>query len=215
VEIEGLGHPKDRIRIHHNFSAGSQGFVEATETSTSNVEIAYNVSDDYQQFLAFDTTTTPRRYHVWHNTVLRRSPLNATSAFAVFPYLNHGPRPSRLWLSIRDNVFYLPAAKALRGSYTYRAFDFPHDHNVFTGQEDPVGYPLGAGDVIADPLFAEDPPALPGFIENPRAVRLRAGSPAINRALTRPEPVDILGRPIPRARPPDAGAIEWVPPPSS
>jgi hypothetical protein len=212
VEIEGLAHPKDRIRINHNFSAGSQGFVEVTETRSANVEIAYNVSDDYQQFLAFDTTTSPRGYRVWHNTVLRRSALNATAVFAVFQYLNHGPRPSRRWLSIRDNVFYLPAAKALRGSYTYKAFDFPHDHNVFSGQEDPVGYPLGAGDVIADPLFADDPPALPGFAGDPRAVRLRAGSPAIGRAVTHPEKVDILGRPVPLGRRPDAGAIQWVPP---
>ena len=210
VEIEGLAHAKNRIRIHHNFSAGSQGFVEVTETSTSNVEIAYNVSDDYQQFLAFDTTTSPRGYRVWHNTVLRRSSLTATAVFAIFYYRHRGPRPSEKWLSIRDNVFYLPAAKALRGSYTYKAFDFPHDHNVFAGQEDPVGYPLGRGDVIADPLFTDDPPALPSFVNDPRALRLRAGSPAIDRAVTRPAPVDILGRPVPRGERPDAGAIERV-----
>jgi len=208
VEIEGFAHTKDRIRIHHNFSAGSQGFVEVTETSTTNVEIAYNVSDDYQQFLAFDTTTSPRGYRVWHNTVLRRSSLNATAAFAVFYYRDPGPPPSADWLSIQDNVFYVPAAKALGGSYTYKAFDFPHDHNVFTGQADPVGYPLGEGDVVADPLFAEDPSALPSFIDDPRSVRLRAGSPAIDRAVTRPARVDILGRPIPRGRRPDAGAID-------
>jgi hypothetical protein len=210
VEIEGFAHTKDRIRIHHNFSAGSQGFVEVTETSTSNVEIAYNVSDDYQQFLAFDTTTSPRRYRVLHNTVLRRSSLNATAVFTIFHYRDRGPRPSEEWLSIRDNVFYLPAAKALRGSYTYKAFDFPHDHNVFAGQEDPVGYPLGNGDVVADPLFANDPPPLPSFVDDPRALRLRAGSPAIDRAVTRPAPVDILGRPVPRGGRPDAGAIERV-----
>ena len=208
VEIEGTALPKDNIRIHHNFSAGSQGFVEVAESSSSNVQIDYNVSDDYQQFLAFDTTTSPLDYRVLHNSVLRRSPLNATTAFSVFPYRDPGPAPSPDWLSIRDNVLSLPATRALYGSYTDKPFDFPHDHNVFSGSLDPVGYPLGAGDVIARPLFAAAPYAGPGFIHSPGAVRLRPQSPAVHRALTHPAGTDILGRPIPRGGRPDAGAVE-------
>jgi hypothetical protein len=207
IEIEGTAYPKDGISIHHNFSAGSQGFLEVAETSSSNVEIAYNVSDDYQQFIAFDTTTSPHDYRVLHNTVLRRSPLNATAAFAVFHFRDPGPEPSGDWLSIRDNVFSLPATTALGGSYSYKPFDFPHDHNVFAGLADPVGYPLGEGDVIADPRFAASPYAQFGFVHSPRAVRLHRHSPAINRATTRPEPVDILGHPVRRLRP-DAGAVD-------
>jgi hypothetical protein len=208
VEIEGTAHDKDGIRIHHNFSAGSQGFIEVTETSSAGVEIDYNVSDDYQQFVGFDTTTSPFNYRVLHNTILRRSPLNATAAFAVFHYRDPGPPPSGDWLSIRDNVFSMPAATALAGSYTYKPFDFPHDHNVFGGQAEPIGYPPGEGDVIADPLFAATPYAQPGFIHSPRAVRLRRHSPSVNRAVSRPAGTDILGRPVPVGRRPDAGALE-------
>jgi hypothetical protein len=209
VEIEGFQHTKDHIRIHHNFSSGSQGFVEATETSTSDVELSYNVSDDYQQFLAFDTTTAPSGYRVLHNTVLRRSALNTTAFFAGLYYREVVAEPSPSWLRIRDNVFYADSQKVLRGSYTFAPFEFPHDHNVLGGQPDPLGYPLGDGDVIADPRFVAGIPAT-GFVTDPSQLALRADSAAIGRAVTRPARVDILGHPIPLLRRPDAGAVEYT-----
>jgi hypothetical protein len=209
VEIEGFAHTKDHIRIHHNFSSGSQGFLEATETSTSDVELSYNVSDDYQQFLAFDTTTAPSGYRVLHNTVLRRSSRNSTAFFAGLYYREVVAPPSASWLSIRDNIFYADSQKVLRGSYTFAPFEFPHDHNLIGGQPDPLGYPLGTGDVLADPRFTVGAPAT-GFVAQPSDVALRADSAAIDRGVTHPAAVDILGRPIsPRERT-DAGAVEFT-----
>jgi hypothetical protein len=209
IEIEGFAHTKDDIRIHHNFSSGSQGFLEVTETTTSNVELSYNVSDDYQQFLAFDTTTAPSGYSVVHNTVLRRSPANSVAFFAGLYYREVVAAPSASWLSIRDNVFYADSEKVLRGSYTYAPFDFPHDHNVLGGQPDPLGYPLGTGDVIADPRFTVGPPAT-GFVAEPSDVALRPDSAAIGRAVTSPARVDILGHAVPQHGGSDAGAVEFT-----
>lgn len=208
VEIEGFDHPKDDIKIHHNFSSGSQGFVEATETTTSNVELSYNVSDDHQQFVAFDTTTDPTGWRILHNTVLRRSALNTTSFFASLYYREVVAPPSADWLSIRDNVFYADSEKVLAGSYSYAPFDFPHDHNVYGGQPDPLGYPLGTGDVIADPRFAAAPPAT-GFVTAPAQVTPNADSAALGRAVTRPAAVDLLGNPVPAHGRLDAGAIQY------
>ncbi|HEY6762667.1 MAG TPA: carbohydrate binding domain-containing protein [Baekduia sp.] len=207
VEIEGFDHPKDDIRIHHNFSSGSQGFVEATETTTSNVELSYNVSDDYQQFLAFDTTTDPTGYKVLHNTVLRHSTLNTTSFFASLYYREVVAPPSADWMTIRDNVFYADSEKVLAGSYSYAPFDFPHDHNVLGGQPDPLGYPLGDGDVIADPRFAALPAT--GFVTDPAQVAPRADSAAVDHGVTRPASRDILGNPIPKHGATDAGAVQF------
>jgi hypothetical protein len=208
VEIEGFDHPKDDIRIHHNFSSGSQGFVEVTETTSSNVQLDYNVSDDYQQFLAFDTTTAPSGFKVLHNTVLRRSALNTTTFFATLYYREVVATPAASWLSIRDNVFYADSEKVLAGSYTYGPFDFPHDHNVLAGQADPLGYPLGTGDVLADPRFTVGPPAT-GFLTDPSQVALRDDSAAIGRGTTHSALVDVLGHPVPLLRRPDAGAVQY------
>jgi hypothetical protein len=214
VEIEGFDHPKDHIRIHHNFSSGSQGFAEVTETSSSDVQIDYNVSDDYQQFVAWDTTTAPDGFRILHNTVLRRSPLNTTTFFAGLYYREVVATPSDSWASIRDNVFLADSEKVLRGSYTYAPYDFPHDHNLLGGQPDPLGYPLGGGDVIADPRFTIGPPA-DGFLTDPAQVALDADSAAIDRGTTHTALVDILGHPVPLLGRTDAGAVQFEGTPDS
>lgn len=209
IEIEGFEHPKNDIWIHDNFSSGSQGFLEVTETSSSHVLIDYNVSDDYQQFVAFDTTDDPSDYQVLHNTVLRRSPLNTTTFFATLYYREVVAQPAADWLTISDNIFDADAEKVLNGSYTYEPFDFEHDHNVYTGQPYPVGYPLGTGDMVANPQFTVGPPPT-GFLTDPSQVALQADSPAIGIGRTRPAAVDILGHPIPLWRPTDAGAVAFI-----
>jgi hypothetical protein len=209
VEVEGFDFTKDHLTIHHNFSSGSQGFLEVTESSSTDVELSYNVSDDYQQFIAFDTTTAPSNYRVLHNTVLRRSPLNTTSLFTVLYYREVVAVPAASWLNIRDNVFYADSEKVLRGSYSYTPYEWPHDHNLVAKQPDPIGYPLGAGDIIADPRFVQALPAS-GFVSDPAAVGLKATSAAVNLGATRSSDVDILGHPIPTAQASDAGAVEFL-----
>jgi hypothetical protein len=174
VEIEGYANAsKDGISIHHNRSKDCQGFLEVTETASSDVDIYENVSDDYQQFVAFDTSTLPSRFRVHDNTVLRTRGANACNVFAIFYYRDLGRAPESSWMSISNNIFYTPACKALKGSYSYISFDFPHSGNLFyDGGPDPVGYPLGPGDIVADP----------GFVDfRARDLRLVPGSPAIGK----------------------------------
>ncbi|MGL1710531.1 hypothetical protein ACSTJN_23600, partial [Vibrio parahaemolyticus] len=66
-----------------------QGFLEVTETSTANVTVSENVSDDYQQFIAWDTTTTPSGYVVQNNTVIRSS--DTATLFDQYYYRVTGP----------------------------------------------------------------------------------------------------------------------------
>ena len=199
VEIEGYSNQKNHIRIHHNVSRGSQGFLEVAETSSSDVVLSYNVSDDYQQFIAFDTTTRPSEYRAEHNTVIRTHPENAVAVFAGFYYREVVAPPSADWLSFRNNVFYVPAARVLGGSFTYAAFNFPHDHNVYFGQPDPLGYPLGMGDVIADPKF----------VSKFGDLRLQASSPAIDAGTDLGYRFDLLSQKVPSGAAPDAGAYEF------
>lgn len=199
IEIEGFAFNKNAIAIHHNRSTGSQGFLEVTETTTSDVTIAYNLSDDYQQFLGFDTTTTPNNYRVEHNTIIRTRPANALNLFAVLYYREQGPAPAASWLSIRNNVFYTPVAKVLRGTYTYKDFEFPHANNLYyDGSADPLGYPLGNGDRVGNPAFV-----------SASDYHLTASSPAINAALNLGYSADLDGNPVPFGSAPDMGAYEF------
>ena len=200
VEIEGATFAKDNILIDRNLSSGSQGFLEVTETTSSNVTLAYNVSDDYQQFIAFDTTVTPNNYQALNNTVVRTRSANATNVFTIFQYRVAGPAPASAWLRIANNVFYTPACQVLRGTYTYKDFDFSHDHNViFSGLADPMGYPLGGGDNIADPMFV----SVVG-----KDYHLQGGSPALNAGIDVGLATDFNGTLLPMGVAPDCGAFQ-------
>jgi hypothetical protein len=201
IEIEGYMNNKNNISIHHNYSSGSQGFIEVTETQANNVTISQNVSDDYQQFLAFDTTVTPLNFKVEHNTVIRTKTSNVTALFTVLYYREEGAMPSDSWLNIRNNIFYTPAAKVLNGSFTYKAYNFPHSNNVFyDGTSDPVGYPLGSGDMVTDPQFVNF---------GSRDLRLSASSPAVNAGAMLGYATDFGGLAMPVNGVPDSGAYEY------
>ena len=199
IEIEGYDNQKNDINIHHNTSSGSQGFIEVTETSSSNVIIAQNLSDDYQHFLAFDTTTAPSRYRVEHNTIIRTHSENAVNIFTILYYREVVATPSDSWLSIRNNIFYAPAAKVLRGTYTYTDYNFPHDHNLYyDGGNDPLGYTPGVGDTVGDPNFI-------GSTD----YHLAASSPAIDIGVGLGYNSDLGGAAMPVGAAPDAGAYEF------
>jgi hypothetical protein len=203
IEIEGFTPIKEDIYIHHNTSTGSQGFIEVTETRTRNVTVAYNISDDYQQFIAWDTTTRPSNFLVEHNTVIRARPENACPLFTVFYYREEGPEPDASWLTFRNNVFYTIWQPVLNNSdYPY---NYPHDHNLFftpddASMSDPVGYPPGPGDVIADPKFVD-------LAE--RDLHLQSTSPAIDLGVDLGYTSDYDGNPVPIGPAPDAGAYEY------
>jgi len=200
IEIEGYIFDKENINIHHNRSTGSQGFIEVTESIARNVTVSHNISDDYQQFIAFDTTVTPFNFKVEHNTIVRTQTSNITALFTILFYREEGPPPDDSWLSITNNIFYTPTAKVLNGSYTYQAHNYPHSYNVvYDGSSDPIGYPLGTGDIMADPLFID----LEGG-----DYRLNTDSPAIKAGTNLGYQEDIEGNRLPKSARPDAGAYQ-------
>ncbi|GMA23193.1 hemolysin [Luteimicrobium album] len=191
VEIEGFDFPKDDIVIGHNYSLASQGFVEVTETSSSHVRIDYNVSDDYQQFLAWDTTTTPSDYLATNNTIVHQR--DRSQLIAQYYYREDGPAPSASWATFRNNIF------DSRGSWSF--YDFPHDHNLYTDASKLAGFALGTGDLVADPEFAD---------RTTDDLRLTAGSPAIDAGVRIPGATrDLVGHRVPAGFAPDLGAYEY------
>jgi len=205
IEIEGFTNQKNNIYIHHNTSRNSQGFLEVTETSSSDVTLAYNLSDDYQHFLAFDTTTRPNNYKVEHNTVIRTRSDQAITVFATLYYREVVASPSSSWLNVRNNIFYTPAAKVFRGTYSYSDFNYPHSNNLFyDGSSDPTGYGLGSGDLNAVPQFVSS-----------SDFRLTGASPAINAGAGLGYTFDLDGNGVPYGGAPDMGAYEYQSAPSS
>lgn len=153
------------MKIHHNYSEGNQGFLEVTN-SGSNLDISYNVSNDYQNFIFFWDGDSSR---VENNTVLRTKPANS-SVNVVFTFKNNG-------YVIRNNIFVV--ANELQvfagGAYDALNFDQVHENNLYFTVDsrfhDPIRQPLGRGEFIADPMFVD--------LER-NDFRLRANSPAID-----------------------------------
>lgn len=195
VEIEGFLYSKDDITIHHNYSRGSQGFLEVTETTTSDVTVSENVSDDYQQFIAWNTTTTPSGYVVQNNTVIRS--LDSATLFDWYYYREAGPSPSASWTTIQNNVF--------QTSGKFGVFNFPHDHNLFAPSVR-LNYALGAGDIIAPPAFVD---------AAARDYRPVQTSPAVDNGTTTPSATDLAGNPRGVGLGTDMGAHELQASPST
>ncbi|MEV7344681.1 choice-of-anchor Q domain-containing protein [Streptomyces sp. NPDC093544] len=189
VEIEGFDHPKDDISIDHNLSLGSQGFTEVTETTTADVHLTYNISDDYQQFLAYDTTTHPDAYLVAHNTIVRDRG-DKSRLFAIYYYREAGPTPQDSWLTITGNIIQMSGGSVLKD------YAWPHDHNVIQGT---LGDDLGTGDILADPQFTD---------RSAGDYRPLPTSPAINSGGAAAGRTDFYGNRASVGAASDAGAIE-------
>lgn len=192
IEIEGFLYNKNNITIHHNYSRGSQGFLEVTETTSSNVSVTYNVSDDYQQFIAWDTTTTPSGYFAGNNTVVRSS--DSSRLFDQYYYRVTGPSPAAGWITIRNNIFQTAAS--------FSIFNFPHDHNLFSSNVS-IGYALGAGDIVGDPKFLN---------ASTRDLRTTLVSPAVDNGAASTSTTDWYSNPVNVGLGVDIGAYEYQTP---
>ena len=194
VEIEGFQHAKDNISIDHNYARGSQGFLEVTETTSDSVTLSYNVSDDYQQFIAWDTTTTPSNYLAANNTVVRQH--DDSRLFDQYFYREEGPAPAANWITIRNNIFDADA--------WFSIYDFPRSHNLFShtvglGSQSGSLFSMGVGDLYGNP----------GFVDKAgHDLQLAATSNALNNGATSGDTLDLRGNPTTVGVATDMGAME-------
>jgi len=198
IEIDDQKYAKDNIYVHHNYSVGNEGFLEITKgASTNNIQVSYNVSDDYQEFIFFWAGTN---CVVENNTVLCLKPRNSRVR-VVFSFANKGE------VTVRNNIFVLANGLQVFGGdsvYTATKWNQPHYNNLYYVVDgtkiDPCGIPLGKGDIIADPLFID--------LQN-RDLHLQAGSPAVDAGVDVGQSLDFDNKPVPGGKVPDIGAFEF------
>jgi hypothetical protein len=198
LEIDVSDIPKENITVHHNYSVDNEGFLEIISGDIKNVHVHHNISEDFQDFIFFWGGTD---CIVEHNTVLCTKPQNSR-VHVVFSFAQDST------VIIRNNIFIL--AKGLQvfaGDSVYEAdrYDQYHHDNIYYcidgSVDEPLGKPIGKGEMIADPLFVD--------FER-RDLHLCPGSPAIDVAAMSKSTVDFDGNKIPFGTAPDIGAYEYV-----
>ncbi len=186
------------INIHHNYSYGNEGFLEITK-ATERINVSYNVSNDYQQFVFYWEGTNSV---IENNTVLRVLPKNSVTD-VVFSFKDPGN-------IVRNNIFVVGAKRQVfsdNGTQVYKKGDYAgqkrHNNIYFSAdgtQQDPCGLPLGEGDKIADP----------GFVDYAKQdYHLKPGSPAVDAGFSSGSATDLDGRRVPMLKGRDIGAFEF------
>jgi hypothetical protein len=182
------------VYINHNFSQANEGFMEIMN-SGKNLNISYNVSDDYQQFIFFwdgDSSS------IENNTVIRTRPANS-GVNVVFTFINSG-------YLIRNNIFVLSDSLQVfaGGAYDARNFNQVHENNLYfrpSGSPiEPIGQSVGKGEIIADPKFRNSKKS---------DFRLRCNSPAIDKGQNLGYTLDYLYNTVPSGKMADIGAFEF------
>ena len=154
----------------------------------------YNVSDDFQNFIFFWSGDSSR---VENNTVIRTRPGNAT-VNVVFTFRNNG-------FEFRNNIFVVADSLQVFGSGAYDAWNFDqlHENNLYYSvdgtSKDPVGKPLGNGEIIGNPLFVD--------YKN-KNFRLKENSPARGKGASLGYKKDFENKPLPKTNP-DIGAYQY------
>ncbi|MDQ3417479.1 MAG: hypothetical protein M3541_01625 [Acidobacteriota bacterium] len=186
VELDGVddNFNADDINIHHNTSINNHGFLEVAAKNVENITVAYNLSDDMNQFIGGGTMKNVR---VYNNTVIRTREPNV-DRFVFWTFY-----PAGTSFTVRNNIFMIAKDMKVFGpvadpvGHVRRAIgDHPHDHNLYysPGNPDPIGVSAGKGDIVADPLFVD--------YEN-RNFRLRDESPARDKGVRLGSTLDLDG----------------------
>ncbi len=202
VELDGVDDAFDgrNVNIHHNISINNHGFLELAGRNVDSITVAYNLSDDRNQFIGGGSM---KNIFVINNTVIRTREPN------VDRYIFWTFNRDSTFLTARNNIFVFAKDIKVFGPYIKpvghkRAMvgEQVHDHNLYysVGNTDPIGIAAGKGDKIADPLFAD--------FKN-RNFRLQKNSPAINRGVITGYTEDLDGRIVPLNGLPDMGAFEY------
>ncbi len=203
IELDGVDDDFEgrNVNIHHNISINNHGFLELAGRGMDSITVAYNLSDDTNQFIGGGSM---KNIFVFNNTIIRTREPN------VDRYIFWTFKPESTSMVVRNNIFVLPPDIQVfgpmikyEGHHRSSVGNHPHSHNLYysigNSNSDPLGgIPKGEGDVVADPLFVD-------FAN--RNFRLKKNSPAINAGIYNGYSNDIDGRTI-NGRP-DIGAFEY------
>jgi hypothetical protein len=201
IELDGVDDAFDgrNIVIHHNVSIDNHGFLELAGRNVDSVTVAYNLSDDRNQFIGGGSM---KNVHVYNNTVIRtREPNVDRYVFWTFA-------PEATEMTVRNNIFVVakdirvfgPVVKQV-GHVRVPVGEQVHDHNLFysPGSPDPIGIAAGVGEIVADPRFVDAPNG---------NFRLRRDSPARGAGVTTGYREDLDGYPVPAGGGVGVGAYE-------
>jgi len=196
------GGPIHDVKVHHNYSYGNEGFLESTRSAdqpTGAVWIAYNISDDYQEFILL---WQGHDWRIENNTVLRILPKNSVTD-VVFTFREGG---NTVW----NNIFVVNGGRKVfsdNGTQVYKMANWEgqsHFSNLYFSADNsspnPVGVPLGRAEKIADPKFVD-------LVH--LDLHLKRGSLAIGAGDPSDFSVDFDGNSIPNGKAPDLGAYEF------
>lgn len=199
IELDGVddNFNANDINIHHNTSINNHGFLEMAARNVANITVAYNLSDDKNQFIGGGTM---KNVLVENNTVVRTREPNV-DRFIFWTFYPEGSS-----FIVRNNIFVMAKDLKVFGFYIKPAGhsrtaigNHPHDHNLYFSPEnsDPIGAPAGKGDIIADPLFVD---------YTNRNFRLKENSPAKNKGIKSGCALDLDGYPLNGRKSPNIGA---------
>lgn len=201
LELDDGRNPKNDIYIHHNYTSSNMGFLEVSwfadiaKTETYDLRIAYNVSDDYQDFVMLWAPT--HETFIENNTVFRRKQIKNAIVPAVF-LCDYGG------VTIRNNIIGVDSVTQV---YTSKG---EHDHtfNLYwsvDGSLPNIGTKLHSSEKYnVNPKFTEKRKKESDF-------SLRRKSPAIDAGmnLNGKYKSDFLGHPVPAGKGTDIGAFEF------
>lgn len=160
IELDGVDDSFDgrHINVHHNISVGNHGFFELAGRDIDSITVAYNLSDDVDQFVGGGRM---KNVLVHSNTVVRTREPN------LYPWVFWTFYPEGASMVVTNNIFVLRAGQQVfpqvakqAGRHRSGVPARMRSNNLYfhpgtgTGTgTGPVGLPLDAGEVIADPLF--------------------------------------------------------------
>ncbi|MBA3786342.1 MAG: hypothetical protein H0X15_12560 [Acidobacteria bacterium] len=202
IELDGVddNFNANDINIHHNTSVNNHGFLEMAARNVQNITVAYNLSDDKNQFIGGGTMKNVR---VLNNTVIRTREPNV-DRFVFWTFYPEGTSfivRNNIFLIAKDIKVFGPFIKPV-GHVRTAIGDHPHDHNLYysAGNPDPIGVPAGKGDIVSDPFFVD--------YEN-RNFRLKENSPARNKGVKLGYAVDLDNYSLLGKNSTDIGAYEF------
>lgn len=205
LEVDDGRNPKKDIYIHHNYTSSNMGFLEVswfadiTKTETYDLRIAYNVSDDYQDFVMLWAPTHDT--YIENNTVFRRKQVKNAIVPSVF-LCDYGGNIIRNNLVVVDSV-----TQVFTGKPEYLSTNTCTNNLYWSinGSKPKIGIALHPSELYnADPLFVKKPKSESDF-------SLQRKSPAIDAGtdLNEKYKIDFAGNKVPSGTGTDIGAFEF------